>query len=41
MFSAMLDGNGKPRRELFRGDALHLNPKGYALWKGIIAPYVY
>ena len=41
VFSPMLDANGKPRRELFRGDALHLNPQGYALWKGIIAPYVY
>jgi lysophospholipase L1-like esterase len=37
----MLDTSGKPRRELFRADRLHLNSDGYALWKGIIAPYVY
>jgi lysophospholipase L1-like esterase len=41
VFTPMLDAGGKPRRELFRGDALHLNAQGYALWKGIIAPYVY
>jgi lysophospholipase L1-like esterase len=41
VFNPMLDTSGKPRRELFRADRLHLNSDGYALWKGIIAPYVY
>jgi lysophospholipase L1-like esterase len=41
VFSPMLDANGEPRRELFRTDRLHLNGDGYALWKGVIAPYVY
>jgi lysophospholipase L1-like esterase len=41
VFNAMLDGNGKPRGDLFRADRLHLNSDGYALWKGVIAPYVY
>jgi lysophospholipase L1-like esterase len=36
--AAMLDAQGKPRRELFRWDGLHLNPQGYALWTSIIRP---
>jgi lysophospholipase L1-like esterase len=36
----MLDANGKPRAELFGDDGLHMNPAGYALWAGIIAPYL-
>jgi lysophospholipase L1-like esterase len=39
-FSAMLDAEGKPRHELFRADDLHMNAKGYALWRSIIAPHV-
>ena len=40
VFTAMLDSGGRPRPELFRADALHLNETGYALWKTIIAPHV-
>ena len=40
VFTPMLDGEGKPRRELFRADALHLNAKGYALWRVVIAPHL-
>ena len=36
--AAMLDGQGKPRRELFRWDGLHMNGQGYALWTSIIRP---
>jgi lysophospholipase L1-like esterase len=36
--SAMLDAQGKPRRELFRSDGLHLNAKGYELWTAIVKP---
>jgi lysophospholipase L1-like esterase len=35
---AMLDAHGKVRRELFRWDGLHMNPRGYALWTTIIKP---
>ncbi|HET9763370.1 MAG TPA: SGNH/GDSL hydrolase family protein [Casimicrobiaceae bacterium] len=38
VFTPMLDRSGLPRRELFRGDQLHLNADGYALWKTVIAP---
>jgi len=40
VFSPMLGGDGRPRAELFREDALHLNAKGYELWRAVIAPYV-
>ena len=33
----MLDGEGKPRKELFRPDGLHMNREGYKLWAPIIA----
>lgn len=36
----MLDGHGQPRPELFLEDQLHLNADGYALWRGILAPYL-
>ena len=32
--------DGKPRRELFVGDGLHLNAKGYALWTKVVAPHL-
>jgi lysophospholipase L1-like esterase len=41
VFTPMLDAAGHPRPELFRRDALHLNARGYALWKQVIAPHVY
>jgi lysophospholipase L1-like esterase len=40
VFTAMLDADGRPRAELFRADALHLNHAGYTLWKTIIAQHV-
>lgn len=40
VFTPMLDAEGRPRRELFRNDALHLNDAGYALWRSIIAAHV-
>jgi len=40
VYTPMLDPSGRPRPELFRADALHLNAEGYALWKRVIAQYV-
>jgi len=40
VYTPMLGADGLPRRELFRGDALHLNADGYALWKRVIAPHL-
>ena len=36
----MLDADGQPRPELFGPDGLHMTPQGYALWRGIVAPYL-
>ena len=30
----MLTEDGKPRRELYIPDMLHMNPRGYAIWTG-------
>jgi hypothetical protein len=38
--SAMLGEDGKPRKELFQKDQLHMNNKGYAIWNKKIATYV-
>jgi lysophospholipase L1-like esterase len=34
----MLGDDGKPRRELFLDDGLHLNTIGYALWTKTLRP---
>ena len=34
---AMLDEDGVVRGELFKSDRLHMNEKGYELWKGLLA----
>ncbi|MBW8682782.1 GDSL-type esterase/lipase family protein [Chitinophaga rhizophila] len=36
VFSLMLDKDGKPRKELFVSDMLHMNDKGYAIWRNAI-----
>lgn len=36
----MLQPNGEPRGELFKGDSLHMTPKGYELWGEIVRPFV-
>lgn len=40
IYSRMLDAEGRPRADLFTGDALHLNPAGYAVWKSAISPHL-
>jgi len=34
----MLGKDGKPRRELFVADGLHLNDRGYELWTSLLLP---
>lgn len=34
----MLDENGQAQDEYFAGDALHLSPKGYAVWTSVLRP---
>jgi len=40
VFSKMLGADGNPKPEIFVADRLHMNEKGYALWKEIVAPYL-
>ena len=39
VFPKMLDQSGKPRRELFLDDGLHLSREGYLLWSRVLAPF--
>lgn len=36
----MLGKDGKPLKSLFAKDGLHLSEKGYALWSGLVRPYL-
>ncbi len=36
----LLGPDGRPRRELFRGDGLHLNEKGYDIWAAVVKPHL-
>lgn len=37
---AMLGADAKPKPDIFLQDQLHMNPKGYAIWKEIVGPYL-
>jgi lysophospholipase L1-like esterase len=36
----MLGDDGKPKKELFQSDGLHLNAKGYELWASTLKPFL-
>lgn len=36
----LLGPDGKPRRDLFVDDELHLNDSGYAIWAELVAPHL-
>jgi lysophospholipase L1-like esterase len=38
VFTPMLDASGKPRGELFLADGLHMNARGYSIWRRLIQP---
>lgn len=40
VWDIMLDKSGVPRADIFIGDNLHMNEKGYALWKEIFTPFL-
>lgn len=40
VFPLMLGGDGQPKPDIFREDRLHMNAKGYALWKDAVAPHL-
>jgi lysophospholipase L1-like esterase len=40
VYSRMLDKDGGPVKDIFLGDNLHMNAKGYAIWQKVIQPYL-
>ena len=40
VYKEMIDDEGKPFKELFLEDNLHMNKKGYAIWQKLIEPYL-
>lgn len=40
VFTPMLGTNGQPQDELLAPDMLHLNGRGYALWRRLLTPFV-
>ena len=40
VFTHMLGPDGLPKPDIFVEDRLHLNEKGYALWRSIIQPFL-
>src|SRR6266542_5020909 len=40
VFPQMLGEDGMPRPEIFEPDRLHMNARGYALWKKIVEPFL-
>lgn len=40
VFHPMLEPDGKPMPSIFLEDSLHMNAKGYAIWKKAIEPYL-
>lgn len=39
IYDSMLDAEGVARPELFTDDELHMNEKGYKIWKGVVRKY--
>ena len=40
VFTKMLGPDGLPLPDIFVADQLHMNPKGYAIWKEIVGPHL-
>lgn len=40
VFTPMLDEKGEPKAEIFREDKLHMNEKGYTIWRKILQGYL-
>jgi len=40
VFPHMLGPDGLPKPDIYVEDRLHMNQKGYALWKDLVAPYL-
>jgi lysophospholipase L1-like esterase len=40
VYHKMLNPDGTVMTDIFLGDSLHMNAKGYAIWQKVIAPYL-
>jgi len=40
VYQPMLQPDGRVMTDIFKEDNLHMNAKGYAIWKKVIAPYL-
>jgi lysophospholipase L1-like esterase len=40
VWTAMLDEKGEPKADIFLTDKLHMNEKGYAIWRDILVKYL-
>jgi lysophospholipase L1-like esterase len=40
VFPLMLGADGKPKPDIFVKDGLHMNPKGYAIWRAEVGPFL-
>jgi lysophospholipase L1-like esterase len=40
VFSRMLGPDGLPKPDIFLPDRLHMNEKGYAIWKEVVEPFL-
>ena len=40
VYPHMLGADGKPKPDIFVEDQLHMNPKGYVIWKEVVGPYL-
>ncbi len=40
VYHAMLNEKGEPMPDIFLGDKLHMNKKGYAIWQKLIEPHL-
>ncbi|MDQ3277429.1 MAG: GDSL-type esterase/lipase family protein [Bacteroidota bacterium] len=40
VYPAMLDASGKPKKNIFVEDNLHMNAEGYRIWQRVLLPYL-
>ena len=40
VFAAMMGPDGTPKPDIFVEDKLHMNEKGYAIWKEVVGPFL-
>ena len=40
VYPAMLGPDGQPKPDIFLADRLHMNAKGYAIWRAIVGPHL-